>query len=106
MDTKFRGIVKSVLCGFSLIFFLHYASFKKQKSPLNNLVSEKSFNENISDKVNTSDYGNTPFNLSDLLERVSGMQISGSDNNITIKVLGAQSFGSGMEPLFVNVPSR
>ncbi|MFT4566245.1 MAG: outer membrane receptor for ferrienterochelin and colicin [Saprospiraceae bacterium] len=96
-----RLIAKTTFCACIIIIFVQCSSTKKESENANDMGSQ-SYEEGINcNQINTVDYGNIPLNLSDLLWRASGVQITGSGNDISIKVRGTQSFGQTTQPLFV-----
>lgn len=51
--------------------------------------------------VNPNDNGPANITLADMLRRLPGVQVSGSGNNVRVKVSGSESFMANTDPLYV-----
>lgn len=70
-------------------------SAQSSQTEQNSQVRSDDDSKNISDQ---NDYFRT---LADFLQRVPGVNVSGSQNNKVVTIRGINSFNAGIEPLFV-----
>jgi TonB-dependent SusC/RagA subfamily outer membrane receptor len=70
-------------------------SAQSSQEEQNSQVRSEEDSKNISDQ---NDYFRT---LADFLQRVPGVNVSGSQNNKVVTIRGINSFNAGIEPLFI-----
>ena len=70
-------------------------SAQSSQAEQNSEVQSQDDSKNISDQ---NDYFRT---LADFLQRVPGVNVSGTQNNKVVTIRGINSFNAGIEPLFV-----
>ncbi|HMB42004.1 MAG TPA: TonB-dependent receptor plug domain-containing protein [Balneolaceae bacterium] len=70
-------------------------SAQSSQAEQNSQVQSEDDSKNISDQ---NDYFRT---LADFLQRVPGVNVSGTQNNKVVTIRGINSFNAGIEPLFV-----
>ncbi|TGV00959.1 TonB-dependent receptor plug domain-containing protein [Flavivirga rizhaonensis] len=82
-----------------LLFLLFVAGFLFQCAPSQKAV--KNSNKTASNEVKPDELDTNTLTIIDMLSKVSGVNISGNDENATIQIRGTNTINGNSEPLFV-----